>query len=132
MIQRFLDLGALLEEARPLWEPRPFALERVPWEETLPQLSRWLRALSLDAVEDLDQDALLPAAAPGSESEETEAWRRLSCRVGVCLSDALARGGQHGEAVRAARLAAQVKPGVWGRQRGGFIFNLVCFLILFP
>ena len=65
-----------------------------------------------------ETERTLPAEGPGSGSEETEAWRRLSCRVCVCLSDALARGGQHGEAVRAARLAAQVKPGVWGRQRG--------------
>lgn len=62
---RALVLHEFLELRRRFWEPAPFRSLPVPWEEEAPELSRWARALPVEAVEALDTDpARLAAEAP--------------------------------------------------------------------
>ncbi|WP_439860614.1 methyltransferase [Pseudomonas sp. MBLB4136] len=65
LLQRFQALDALLTGHQHLWRPQPFTQHRLPWEDSHPELSRWLRARSLEQAEaDHGQPHLLDAPEP--------------------------------------------------------------------
>jgi len=53
---RLRDLQAILETARPLWQPQPFREERPAWVERLPALAARLLALAEDECSRLNDD----------------------------------------------------------------------------
>jgi len=51
LARRLADLGAWLHATRLLWNAQPFKVLPAPWEETLPEVSRWARSLTPDDLE---------------------------------------------------------------------------------
>jgi hypothetical protein len=58
-------LSEWLEEHRALWTHRPFVEMPAPWEQEMPGLARWLRALPEATVDAMENDpSFLPPDAP--------------------------------------------------------------------
>lgn len=71
LLQRFTALDELLVTWEPLWRPRPFHLQTLPWERQYPAMAGWLRARSLEDAEAAhNQPYRLAAPAPFEQLAE--------------------------------------------------------------
>ncbi len=63
---RFAALTRALLEHQPLWQPRPFAQQPLPWRVQHPKVAAWLLGLDDAALDQLEAGAPLPDTAPGA------------------------------------------------------------------
>lgn len=60
-LAHFRALDSFLITHQALWRPRPFMALQLPWERDYPEVSQWLRARTLNQVDDpLNEDAPAP------------------------------------------------------------------------
>ena len=108
LAERFEDLSGLLKDARPLWTPRPFTGLPASWEGDLPELASWLRTLTDDQTDALEDLPALPPDAPGWES-----WAgRIATGVAVGEAQRVAVPGLDGP-----RLPLGIKGRKWAQIR---------------
>lgn len=54
LLEKWSALSLLLESQRHLWEPRPFMEPFVSWEEDWPEVSKWAKGLSGEAIDAME------------------------------------------------------------------------------
>ena len=74
--QRFVALTDFLKNRRPQWESRPFVELELAWETEFPNLSRWLRKLSHNEIDQYESNLIdsVPFAAPSPLKE----WQQIA------------------------------------------------------
>jgi len=74
---RFARLTSYLKAYRQLWEPRPFTLPQLPWEDAYPEVSTWLRGLSPAQADHIEATLALPPDA----ADSLRSWAAESARL---------------------------------------------------
>lgn len=83
------DLTDLLEQHGPRWRERPFIVEQPSWAPDEPALTSWLKSLSTDEVDALEQD---PDALERKAPPPLGAWSRAA--RALCNMPSLAGDGE--------------------------------------